>query len=127
MNIRKIIKEEFDWIKDVNIDDPQLGTAWTILDVGGDSDNSIKVQKYVFSLGFHWGSGDVDVEDYSLGSLQSIFVDNVEANEFTWSPTSDLEDDIRIIRKDGDIEELYVYKWDGNKTSLIEIVKDFEY
>lgn len=120
--------KEFDWIYDTctSVDNPKQGTAWTILNI--DVEDSHDIQRYLFSLGFRWSDGDtiVDsgVEGRRIRSLQCVFPDCVDEMMFTYSSSSNVDDDIYYTNLHLPLfKELSVYEWDGSKTVLKEIVK----
>ena len=125
MNIKKIIKEEIDdleWVKDVvNI---KLGKNenWILVnDIDRESiTEGHEIQKYLFDLGYSWGTGDLknELKDFCVYTIYHF--GNVKDDDHMYYQDGCRDADIRISDRDIKSGEHMVYYWSDLKPKTIE-------
>jgi len=118
--------EDFSWIEDVTLkpNKPQPHTAWVVMNIGNNDKDMLKVQEYLFSVGFTWPSGSTDLETYRMlgdrfHSIGSVWQNNINEGSFTYVTHDEKWDEsmwLKSVTSNTDEDVMDVYVWTGNET-----------
>ena len=129
--INKILKEEFDdfdWIKDT-FTELNKSEKWMLVnDIDRESiSEGHEIQKYLFDLGYSWGTGDLknSLKDFCIYTIYHF--GNIRNDEHLYYGDGCRSADIRISDKDIKSGEHIVYYWSELKPKTIKEENDFKW
>lgn len=126
------LKEEndFEWIGEIEpkSNNPQPDTAWVILNIPRTIEDTIKVQEYLFGLGFTWPGGQLDVmKDDTITSIGSVWKDNIYEGSVTYiggdEPDWDEDRWLNTAKKFSRKDVMNIFRWTGKDTFHTHQVK----
>lgn len=130
--IRKVLKEEFndlDWIRDAVTDKLIKNENWMLVnDIDRESiSEGHEIQKYLFDLGYSWGTGDLknSLMDFCIYTVYHF--GNVKDDDHMYYQDGCRSADIRISDRDIKSGEHMIYYWSDLKPKTIKEEDDFDW
>ena len=130
--IKRILREEFnelDWIKDVVTAKLSKNENWILInDVDRESiSEGHEIQKYLFDLGYSWGTGDLKnhLKDFCIYTIYHF--GNVKDDDHLYYGDGCRDAEVRISDKDIKSGEHMIYYWSDLKPKTIKEETDFDW